>query len=160
MTTSSESGGGHGEDGAEPHKKDYQVGYGRPPVEHRFKPGNNANPKGRKKKTQNRKVVIRDLLLEPITVKEGGEVKQMSMLEAVLKKTMSKALAGDHKAALTIIGIAQREGILTPEQEETVDSLSDSDRAIMEDAMKRLAPTPAPTTAARALSEGGQADAA
>jgi Family of unknown function (DUF5681) len=156
MTTSSEPGGGHGEAGAE---KDYQVGYGRPPVEHRFKPGNNANPKGRKKKTQNRKVVIRDLLLEPITVKEGGEVKQMSMLEAVLKKTMSKALAGDHKAALTIIGIAQREGILTPEQEE-IDSLSDSDRAIMEDAMKRLAPTPAPTTAARALSEGGQADAA
>src|SRR5271167_3703259 len=27
----------------------HRVGYGRPPVEHRFKQGNNANPKGRKK---------------------------------------------------------------------------------------------------------------
>jgi hypothetical protein len=96
--------------------------------------------------------VVRDLLLEPITVKEGGEVKQMSMLEAVLKKTMSKALAGDHKAALTIIGIAQREGILTPEQEETIDSLSDSDRAIMEDALKRLTPA---NDAGASLAEGG-----
>jgi hypothetical protein len=152
MTTSSETSVGRGEAGAERHKENYQVGYGRPPVEHRFKPGNDANPKGRKKKTQNRKVVVRDLLLEPITVKEGGEVKQMSMLEAVLKKTMSKALAGDHKAALTIIGIAQREGILTPEQEETIDSLSDSDRAIMEDALKRLTPA---NDAGASLAEGG-----
>ena len=139
-------------------KKDYEVGYGRPPVAHRFKPGNNANPNGRKKKTQNRKVVVRDILLEPIAVKEGGEVKQMSMLEAVLKKTMSKALSGDHKAALAIIGIAQREGILTPEQEETVDNLSDSDRAIMEDAMKRL--RDASTSDAVPSTDEGQTNAA
>jgi hypothetical protein len=156
MTASSESGGGHGESGAEYHKKSYQVGYGRPPVEHRFKPGNNANPKGRKKKTQNNKVVIRDIFFEPIAVKEGGESKQMSKLEAVLKKTMSKALSGDHKAALTIIGIAQREGLLTPEQEETVDNLSERDRAIMEDAMKRLAPA----NGAGALPADGGTDAA
>jgi hypothetical protein len=140
MTTSS---GSSCEDGAEHQtpKGDHMVGYGRPPVEHRFTPGNNANPKGRKKSTRNRKVVISDILLEPITVREGGEVKRMSQLEAVLKKTMSKALAGDHKAGLTIIGLAQRQSLLTPEQEETIDNLSDCDRAIMEDAMKRFAPT-------------------
>ena len=140
MTTSSQSNSARGEAGTEGQKRNYEVGYGRPPVAHRFKPGNNANPKGRKKKTRNRKVVISDILLEPITVKEGGEVKQMSQLEAVLKKTMSKALAGDHKAGLTIIGLAQRQSLLTPEQEETIDNLSDRDRAIMEDAMKRFAP--------------------
>jgi Family of unknown function (DUF5681) len=138
--------------------KDYEVGYGRPPIEHRFKPGNNANPKGRKKKTRNRKVVISEILLEPITVKEGGEVKKMSMLEAVLKKTMSKALAGDNKAALIIIGFAQREGILTPEQEETVDNLSESDSAIMEDLMERLRGAVSNDTAASPV-EGGRTDA-
>ncbi len=30
-------------------KGDYEVGYGKPPAAHRFKPGNNANPKGRRK---------------------------------------------------------------------------------------------------------------
>jgi hypothetical protein len=117
---------------------DYAVGYGKPPAAHRFKPGNKANPKGRKRGSRNRKIVIREVLFEPVTVREGGETRQMPAIEAVLKKTLSKALAGDSKAALTIIGIAQREGILTPEQEETVDNLSDSDLAIMEDVKRRM----------------------
>jgi hypothetical protein len=162
MTTSSRSGAEHGEAGAkhqEP-KDDYRIGYRRPPVEHRFKPGNNANPKGRKKKTRNRKVVIRELLFEPITVREGGEVKQMSALEAVLKKLLSKALTGDNKAALTIIGLAQRDGILTPEQEEAVDTLPESDMAIMQDAMKRFgADTASVIEAGASLSEARQTDA-
>jgi hypothetical protein len=127
----------------EPIKKsptgDYDVGYCKPPTAHRFKPGNNANPKGRKKGLRNRKLVIHDVLFEPVTVREGGETKQMSALEAVLKKTLSKALSGDNKAALTIIGIAQKEGILSPEQEQVVDNLSDRDLAIMEDVRSRLA---------------------
>jgi hypothetical protein len=90
MTGSSTSNAAADQAGGVAHDKprDYEVGYGRPPIEHRFKPGNHANPKGRKKKTRNRKVVISEILLEPITVKEGGEVKKMSMLEAVLKKTI------------------------------------------------------------------------
>jgi len=62
----------------------------------------------------------------------------MPALEAVLKKTLSKALAGDNKAALTIIGLAQKEGILTPEQEQLVEDLSETDLAIMEDVKRRL----------------------
>jgi hypothetical protein len=162
MTTPSESSAEHGEAGAErpEFKGDYRVGYARPPVEHRFKPGNNANPKGRKKRTRNRKVVIRELLFEPVTVREGGEVKQMSVLEAVLKKLLSKALTGDNKSALTIIGLAQRDGILTPEQEEAVDTLPESDMAIMEDAMRRFgAATTSVIEAGASLTEAGQTDA-
>ena len=162
MTTSSGTSAEHGEASVERQvsKGDYPVGYARPPVEHRFKPGNNANPKGRKKKTRNRKVVISELLFEPITVREGGEVRQMPALEAVLKKLLSKALGGDGKAALTIIGIAQREGALTPEQEEAVDNPSDGDMAIVQDAMKRLgAATAAVNVAGASLAEACQTDA-
>ena len=128
-------------DGASPKhrpKGDYSVGYCMPPAAHRFKHGNNANPKGRKKGSRNRKVVIHDVLFETVTVREGCEIKQMSALEAVLKKMLSKALAGDNKAALTIIGIAQKEGILTPEQEQAVEDLSEGDLAIIEDVKRRL----------------------
>jgi hypothetical protein len=119
-------------------KGDYDVGYCRPPADHRFKHGNKANPKGRKKGSHNRKVVIHEVLFEAVTVREGGELRQMSALEAVLKKTLSKALAGDNKAALAIIGIAQKEGILTPEQEQAVEDLSEGDLAIVEDVKRRL----------------------
>jgi hypothetical protein len=117
---------------------DYEVGYGRPPVEHRFKPGNNANPKGRLKGSKNRKVVIQDVLLEPITVRDGGEVKQMTKLEALLKKTLADALAGDKKSAAVIFSIAQKEGFLTPEQVEAVEGLADDDAAIIEAYNRRV----------------------
>src|SRR6478672_5273308 len=74
-------------------KADYDVGYGKPPVAHRFKYGNKANPKGRKKGSRNRKVVIHEVFFEAVTVREGGEIRRMSALEAVLKKMLSKALA-------------------------------------------------------------------
>jgi Family of unknown function (DUF5681) len=139
-------------------KGNYEVGYSKPPIEHRFKPGNNANPKGRKKGSRSRKFIIADVLLEPISVREGNEVKSMSKLEAVLKKTLSQALSGDKKAALTIIAMAQKEGFLTPEEEEAVDNLSETDLDIMDDARRRLGGArsePPGETAAKSL--GGSA---
>jgi hypothetical protein len=123
-------------------KGEYERGYCKPPIEHQFKPGNNMNPKGRKKGSRSRKVVIEEVLFEQITVREGTETKQMSKLEAVLKKTFSQALAGDKKAALTIIGLAQKEGFLTREEEEAVENLPESDAAIMEDVKRRLGVAP------------------
>ena len=119
-------------------RADYPVGYCRPPAAHRFKHGNKANPKGRGKGSKSRKIVIQDVMFEPVTVREGELTRQMSALEAVLKKTLSKALAGDNKAAITIIGIAQKEGILTPAQEQAVDDFSETDLAIMRDVRRRL----------------------
>jgi hypothetical protein len=155
-----------GQDDVRHHKpKDYEVGYGRPPIEHRFKPGNNANPKGRGKKTRNRKVVMRELFFEPVTVNEAGEVKQLPALEVVLKRVLTQALKGDFRAALTVIGMAQREGFLTPEQEEAVEALSDTDAAILQDLMNRMRQTPTPATgttdtaATRAGEDGARTNA-
>ena len=116
----------------------YEVGYRRPPVEHQFKPGNNANPKGRRKGSRNRKVVVQEVLLEPIAVREGGEVKEMTKLEALLKKTMADALAGDRKAAAIIFALAQKEGLLTPEQVEAVEGLAEDDASIIEAYNRRI----------------------
>jgi hypothetical protein len=138
MTGSSTTDDGTGGAGVEHPRGDYQVGYGRPPVEHRFKPGNRANPKGRGKKARNRKVVMREVLFEPVTVNEGGETKQMPALQVVLKRLLSQAVKGELKAALTVINIAQREGFLTPDEEEAVDALSENDQAIVLDAMQRF----------------------
>jgi uncharacterized protein DUF5681 len=118
---------------------EYAVGYRKPPKEHQFQPGNNANPKGRKKGSRNGKLVIQEILFEPIPVREGNKVRKMSILEAIIKKTANKALTGDNKAALTIIGIAQKEGLLTPDENEAIDeSLSETDKAILENLKRRL----------------------
>jgi hypothetical protein len=113
-------------------ERDYEVGYAKPPTEHRFKPGSNANPRGRRKGSKNRKVVIQDVLLQQITVRVGNQTKQMSKLEALFEKLLSEALAGDKKAAALIMGVAQKEGLLTPEQEEAAESFSETDAAVLE----------------------------
>jgi hypothetical protein len=77
-------------------------------------------------------------------------------LDAVTASAGALSSENRREAAQTIIGIAQREGILTPQQEETIDNLSDTDRAIMEDAMKPLAPA----NDARAFPAKGETDAA
>ena len=120
-------------------KPDYEIGYRKPPKEHRFKPGNKANPRGRTKGSKSKTLTIRQVLFEPIQVREGEQVKRMSALEAVIRKVRNKALSGDSKASLTIIGLAQKEGLLTPEQNEVIEeSLSDVDKAILADFQKRV----------------------
>jgi len=100
---------------------DYTVGYCKPPRAHQFKPGNNANPMGRPKGTRNRKVLVRELLLEPIAAREGNAVKKMSKLEAIVTQTINDGLKGDHKARLLAIGMAREEGLLTAEQVDAVE---------------------------------------
>jgi hypothetical protein len=108
-------------------KIDYEVGFCKPPRAHQFKPGNNANPKGRPKGTSKRKLLIRELLLESIPAREGNTVKRMSKLEAVLTQTINDALKGDHKSRLIVIGMAREDGLLTPQLVEAVeDNLSES----------------------------------
>jgi hypothetical protein len=130
-----------GPDDKRPSKKspegDYAVGYSRPPAEHRFRLGNKAG--GRKKGSQNRNLVIEQVLFEQITVREGGRLKKMSVLKAILKKITTEALTGDNKAALAVIGIAHKKGLLTPEQEEEVEeNLTENEKAILADFKRRL----------------------
>jgi hypothetical protein len=53
---------------------DYQVGYGKPPQHSRFKPGNNANPKGRPKRGPLVKAeIINNVLNDNIQYTESGK---------------------------------------------------------------------------------------
>lgn len=74
-------------------RKDYEVGYGKPPVAHRFKPGQSGNPKGRKESKLNEAELIakiRDELL-PITI--NGKIQRISTFEAAVRKTHMTVLA-------------------------------------------------------------------
>lgn len=114
------------------------VGYARPPRQHQFKVGNKAS-RGRKAGSKNKALVIQQVLLEPVKVKEGEKVRKMPKLEAILRQTCNKALQGDYKAALTVIGLAQKEGLITAKQNDILEgNMSEDDKAILADFKKRL----------------------
>jgi hypothetical protein len=91
-------------------RSDYAIGYCRPPISTRFKPGQSGNPKGRTKGRKNMVGLLQDALDKRITLREGDTVRKVSRAEAVILALMSKALKGDSKACAMLIGLTQQSG--------------------------------------------------
>lgn len=109
------------------------VGYGRPPVEHQFKPGNKL-AKGRPKGRKNEATIIKDILNRMITVVRNGKPVRMTNAEAMWWKQFERALQGDSKAAL----------LLSDRYHKAEDDISQSteltpdDRAVFEASIEKL----------------------
>src|SRR5687768_11122353 len=83
----------------------YQVGYGKPPVHSRFKPGQSGNPRGRPKGARNRPIIpgpreekLKSLILEeayrPVTVNDADGKLTLPMAQAVLRSIALNAAKG------------------------------------------------------------------
>jgi hypothetical protein len=113
-----------------------EAGYKRPPVGSRFKSGRSGNPKGRPKGSRNLKTDVNNLLKKRVTIREGGKVRQASRQEAMLLSLYSKALAGDVKAANTIVNMVLK---LDPQnsQQAVPEDMSEADQMIIDDFLRR-----------------------
>ena len=81
-------------------EKDYPVGYKKPPLHSRFKPGQSGNPKGRPKKVgPSISEAFWKELNSPVTLTEkSGKSRKISKLEAMAKRHSVKAINGDPKS--------------------------------------------------------------
>ena len=91
---------------------DYEVGYGKPPVETRYKPGCSGNNKGRPAGSKNLKTLLHKQLLAPVIVREGDKKRTITKLEGVMAKQIESALRGNERASLALIKIAAQLGLL------------------------------------------------
>jgi hypothetical protein len=79
------------------------VGYRRPPKEHRFTPGQSGNPKGRPRRAATLQSEILEELFQEITIKEDGQSVRVTKIRALLKATLARAIAGDAKATKLLL---------------------------------------------------------
>jgi hypothetical protein len=79
-------------------KRDYEVGYRKPPQHSRFKPGQSANPTGRKRGVANFRTDVENTLQLPVQLNEAGKTKRVSTQQAALSRLKQKALSGDGRA--------------------------------------------------------------
>jgi hypothetical protein len=80
----------------------YEIGYGKPPINSRFKLGQSGNPKGKSKGSKNFKTILTDELDVKIEVTENGRKIKASKRELIVKTMVNKAAKGDHKAATEV----------------------------------------------------------
>ncbi len=76
----------------------YEVGYRKPPMHTRFKPGQSGNPRGRTKGTKNLKTDLIEELGEKIVIREGDRSQKVSKQRALLKSVVNRAIKGDVRA--------------------------------------------------------------
>ena len=83
---------------------DYEVGYGKPPRDGRFKRGQSGNPKGRPTRKRSLSTVLEDVLGEGVLAVVGtGRHKKMTKLQATITQLVNKAASGDPKATQTLL---------------------------------------------------------
>jgi hypothetical protein len=87
-----------------------EVGYKRPPVHSRFKPGQSGNPSGRAKGSQNLKTLFNKILKEQVQLREGVDVRKVSKAEAIMRGLVIGALKGDSRSMSTLLRLAEQVG--------------------------------------------------
>jgi hypothetical protein len=93
---------------------EYEIGYGKPPKHAQFKVGNNANPKGRRKRKPDVLIdIINDVSNGTTKYIERGRTKKATWAELALRKRIKLALGGNLRsidALLKQLMHAQRAG--------------------------------------------------
>jgi len=110
-----------------------KVGYGRPPVHSRFKPGHSGNPKGRPKGQRNLASEIARAMAMPVPVTVNGRRKNVSTMTALVWRVREKALGGDHKSLQLLINLHQVHHA-DDKGQESLSALLAEDAAILRDA--------------------------
>lgn len=91
----------------------YEVGYGKPPEKHKFRPGQSGNPNGRPKKGSQAKN-IEAIFFETIDVKVNGKQQEVTAFEAGLRRIVQSAIKGNLNAIKEFLEICQKYDLLEP----------------------------------------------
>jgi hypothetical protein len=95
-------------------ESDYEVGYGRPPAEHRFRKGQpTRNPRGRPRRKASNFI---DLLNEPVSLKIQGRTRKVPYKEAFVQVIKERALRGDLRSSQILLMIMKDLGLLAMEK--------------------------------------------
>src|SRR4051794_39311237 len=87
--------------------RDYEVGYGKPPLHTRFQQGRSGNPKGRPRGRKNLSTLLNDALNGSVVVVENGRRKKITKREAIITQLVNKSASADLKATQIVLAMLQ-----------------------------------------------------
>ena len=94
---------------------DYEIGFGKPPSEHWFKPGQSGNPAGRPRKPPasppkeggltSIEASILSVMRGTVKVKSGEKSRWVASTDALAEQLLAQALGGDMKAMRLLLNL-------------------------------------------------------
>lgn len=105
-------------------EKDYEVGYGKPPKDTRFKKGRSGNPKGRPKGRKNMSTHIEEILASKVIVRENGVSRKLPFREAFVRNLAARALNGTVRDMLSTMSAIENYAPQELEQKPYPDKLT------------------------------------
>ena len=118
-------------------KRDYEVGYGKPPCETRFRKGQSGNPRGRPCGAKNLKTRVREALKEPVLVTENGRRRKVTKGEAIITQLVNRAANADLRAVKILLDLLRDIEAETEPAAET-SAFSEADEKVLEQLRARF----------------------
>ncbi|THD43467.1 MAG: hypothetical protein E7774_12820 [Bradyrhizobium sp.] len=113
-----------------------RVGYGRPPIATRFRPGKSGNPRGRPKGARNLASVVAAAIGERVAITENGQRRRITKLDAAIKQLVNRAASGEVKATQLLLQLVQA-GEARPDQR-VGSEVGDADALVLAELNRRL----------------------
>jgi hypothetical protein len=76
--------------------RNYEVGYGKPPLHTRFRKGGSGNPNGRPRGSKSLATLFYEALDQPVVMRRDGRTKKKR--EVLVEQLVNRAAGGDHRA--------------------------------------------------------------
>jgi pyruvate/2-oxoglutarate dehydrogenase complex dihydrolipoamide acyltransferase (E2) component len=118
-------------------KRDYEIGYGKPPAGRRFQKGQSGNPRGPRRKDLSALLVA--ALNEPVYTTIDGHRRKITKREAIIKQMVDKSAEADLRATKMLFDmlkeVEQKAGTAPPPEPA---ALTAPDREVVELFVARL----------------------
>ena len=118
----------------------YEVGYGKPPRETRFRPGRSGNPRGRPKKPKSIQERFERELARKVPVRDDDRVRKIPKIDLWVRRVIADAIQGSHQASRILIEMraASDEEIAKGVAEKNIEELTAEDLEILDRYLARV----------------------
>ncbi len=94
---------------ADEERRDFEVGYGKPPKATQFKKGQSGNPKGRPKGSLNLRTILEKVASEKVQISVNGVKVRLPKLEVVITQMANQAAGGNLRASKEFLALYRLE---------------------------------------------------